>query len=96
MKLVWHPQAQKDMEDIYRYVARDNAKAAGKLRDRIVESIGKLCVLPNMGRPERCDNTRELSIPGTRYIVPYMVVKKSIRILRVYHSARLWPEKIKT
>ena len=45
-----------------------------------------------MGRPGRVPGTRELVIPGTPYIVPYRVQGEAIQILRVYHSARRWPE----
>ena len=45
-----------------------------------------------MGRPGRVPGTRELVVPGTRYLVPYRVTGDTLQILRVYHGARNWPE----
>jgi toxin ParE1/3/4 len=51
-----------------------------------------LPVNPHMGRPGRVPGTRELVIRRTRYIVPYRVHGETLQILRVYHSARRWPD----
>jgi toxin ParE1/3/4 len=45
-----------------------------------------------MGRLGRVPGTRELPVPGTRYLVPYRVTEDSLQILRVDHGARKWPE----
>ncbi|MDQ7827232.1 MAG: type II toxin-antitoxin system RelE/ParE family toxin [Candidatus Eremiobacteraeota bacterium] len=45
-----------------------------------------------MGRPGRVPGTRELVVPGTKYIVAYRVRHRSLQILRVLHGARKWPE----
>jgi toxin ParE1/3/4 len=47
---------------------------------------------PHMGRPGRVPGTRELVIPNTPYIVPYRVRGDELQIMRVYHSARRWPD----
>jgi toxin ParE1/3/4 len=44
------------------------------------------------GRPGRIKETRELVIAGTPYIAAYVIRGDIIRILRILHSARLWPE----
>jgi toxin ParE1/3/4 len=46
-----------------------------------------------MGRPGRVPGTRELVIPGTRFIVPYRLQGNTIQVLRVFHGARRWPER---
>lgn len=33
-------------------------------------------------------------IPRTPYIVPYRLIDETIQILRVFHSARRWPESL--
>jgi toxin ParE1/3/4 len=45
-----------------------------------------------VGRPGRVPGTRELVIAHMPYIVPYRVRGEAIQILRVYHSARRWPD----
>ena len=47
---------------------------------------------PEMARPGRVPGTREFVIPRTPYIVPYRLVGNTIQVLRVFHSARRWPE----
>jgi plasmid stabilization system protein ParE len=47
---------------------------------------------PQIGRPGRVAGARELVIGGTVQIVPYRLHSEDLQILRVYHSARLWPE----
>jgi plasmid stabilization system protein ParE len=47
-----------------------------------------------MGRAGRVTGTRELVVAGTPYIVPYRVRVEAVEILRVFHAARKWPEKL--
>ncbi|WP_410052977.1 type II toxin-antitoxin system RelE/ParE family toxin [Bradyrhizobium sp. SZCCHNS1054] len=49
---------------------------------------------PEMGRPGHVPGTGELVIPRTPYIVPYRLIDETIQILRVFHSARRWPESL--
>lgn len=58
------------------------------LRDRVLQ----LALLPNLGRPGRLENTRELVV-HPNYIVFYRVreAARLIQILRVKHAARQWP-----
>ena len=44
-----------------------------------------------MGRQGRIDNTRELVIGNTPYIVIYRIKNDAIEILRILHSARKFP-----
>ena len=46
----------------------------------------------NAAGVERIANTRELVLSGTPYILPYRIVGDTIQILRVFHSARRWPD----
>lgn len=77
---------------IYRHVAADNPSAALALHDRIMSRVLSLMESPQIGRPGRVPGTRELVIAGTAYIVPYRVSAETLQILRVYHTARIWPE----
>jgi toxin ParE1/3/4 len=47
---------------------------------------------PQIGRAGRAPGARELVIAGTAYIIPYRVSAETLQILRVYHTARIWPE----
>ena len=47
-----------------------------------------------MGRPGRIAGTRELVVTRFSYILPYRVRNESVEILRVFHSARKWPNQM--
>jgi len=45
-----------------------------------------------MGRVGRRDDTRELVIIGTQYIVMYKVMGEIVFVQRVIHHAMRWPQ----
>jgi plasmid stabilization system protein ParE len=47
-----------------------------------------------MGRPGRVIDTRELVIDRTPYIAAYRITGDKVRILRVLHGARQWPDEM--
>lgn len=94
MELQWAPQAKADLDHIYSYVAKDDPRAAARLVERIVIAVeDQLLAMPEIGRPGRVPDTRELVISGTPFIVPYRIAGDKIEVARVYHSARRWPER---
>ena len=93
MEVRWLEDALAEVAGIYRYIAADDPKAAGRIVERIRAAVRLLADLPHRGRPGRWPGTRELIIPGTPYIVPYRVKGDLIEILRVFHGARRWPDR---
>ena len=92
MKLIWSPEALQDLREVHAYIAKDSPESAKKVVERIVSIIAsQLPDNPNIGRPGRVVNTRELVISGTPFVVPYRTGSDQIDVLRVYHAARLWP-----
>jgi toxin ParE1/3/4 len=53
----------------------------------------RLADYPNLGRPGRVDETRELVVADTPYIVAYVVLDNQLMILSVLHGAREWPKR---
>jgi toxin ParE1/3/4 len=95
MKVVWTGRALSDLSALHAYIARENVRAANEIVVRIVaRAEGQLPVLPEPGRPGRVAKTRELVLTGTPFVLPYRIVGDTIRILRVFHSARRWPKKL--
>lgn len=93
MTIVWSPAAIQDLAALRAYIANESPAGARRIVLYILRDIENLLPEnPHMGRPGRVPGTRELVIPGTPYIVPYRVQGEAIQILRVYHSARRWPE----
>lgn len=94
MQVRWLRRALKNLEEEAEYIARDDPEAATRIAERIATSVNRLATHPALGRPGRVPGTRELVIAGTPYVVPYRVRGGMVEILRIFHGARKWPEKI--
>jgi toxin ParE1/3/4 len=92
MEIVWRPSALGDLEETRRYVARETPAAAQRVRAAIMAAVAWLADLPGLGRPRRADDTRELVVSGTPYVVAYTVIGNELMILSVIHGARRWSE----
>ena len=93
MTLNWSPEALKDLRDIRAFISQDDPGAAKKIVSRIVTLVAEqLPRNPEIGRLGRVSGTRELVISNTPFVVPYRIRDGHIDNLRVYHTARLWPE----
>jgi len=92
MRIVWSPRALQHLDEIRRFIARDQPAAAAAIAACVRRSVEHLGSLPGRGRPGRVPETRELVVPRTPYIVPYAVRDDTIEILAVLHSARRWPK----
>jgi toxin ParE1/3/4 len=93
MTPIWSPEAIADLVALRAYIEQDDPAAAQRVALPIMRNVETL--LPNspeMGRPGRVPGTRELVIPRTPFIVPYRLVGNAIQVLRIFHSARQWPE----
>lgn len=89
--LKWLRRAERDLDQVEAYIARDDPRAAVEMVLTIVAAVEKLDAFPGMGRAGRVQTTKELAVEGAPYIVPYRKKGTRIEILRVYHTARLWP-----
>lgn len=93
MEIVWRPIALEDLDEAHRYIALENPAAANRIRNAILAAVERLADHPNVGRPGRVDETRELVVARTPYIVAYAVLDGQLMILSVLHGAREWPER---
>ncbi|MGJ7610247.1 MULTISPECIES: type II toxin-antitoxin system RelE/ParE family toxin [unclassified Variovorax] len=91
MRLEWSPLAMDDRERIFDFIEQDDPRAAIAVDERIAAQMLVLVRFPEGGRPGRIEGTRELIVRRTPYIVAYRVGKDRVRILRILHSAQLWP-----
>jgi toxin ParE1/3/4 len=93
VRVRWLRRALRNLEEEADYIARDDPQAAAQV-ERIATLVDLLATQPALGRPGRVPGTRELIVIGTPYIVPYRVREDTVEILRVFHGARRWPEKL--
>lgn len=92
MEVLWLEESIKDLKEIGFHIKKDNPAAAYRVLIKIKASGDSLEHNPELGRPGRVKNTRELIVAGLPYILPYYIKKRQIRILAVMHASRKWPD----
>ncbi|MDQ2924248.1 MAG: type II toxin-antitoxin system RelE/ParE family toxin [Acidobacteriota bacterium] len=96
MKIRWTEYAAARLPEIKEYIAVDNPRAALKQVRLIVAATRRLGMFPSSGRIGRVEGTRELTVPGTPYIIPYRIVNDVVQLLSIEHGAHEWPEHFST
>ena len=90
MRVVYLPQADRDLLEIFLAIAADNEPAAHRLIERLRTAIVRLRDFP-FSAPERDDigkGVRGLSVSG--YVVLHRVAE-DVQIVRIIHAARDLP-----
>ena len=82
------PLAEQDLDEIWDFVANDNAAAADRLIDTIAEKCQILAGQPEMGqaRPELAPRLRSFSVGN--YVIFFRPIEDGIEVARVIHGAR--------
>lgn len=86
----WREAARADLFTIVDYISLDNPDAALRLMEEIEDKVTKLAGRPKLYRTGRVAGTREMVV-RPNYIVIYTEAPNGVLVLRVLHSARLWP-----
>lgn len=94
MRVRWLRKALLNLDHEAGYIAQDNPKAAAEFVVHLRDSALMLGEQPNLGRPGRIAGTRELVVASLPYILPYRVRNDTVEILRVFHTARKWPDRL--
>ena len=94
MTVVWSPGAIGHLAALRDYIARENPGAAARTAATLLAAVDRLAELPNLGRPGRVSGTRELVVPGTRYVIPYRVRGERLEIVAVFHGRQRWPKRL--
>ena len=90
MGVSFSPQATRQVDEIYNYIARDNPVAAKKVVDRIYAIASYLADYPRAGRATDLRDVHVIPALPYPYLIFYRFVPKreEVRILRVRHGAR--------
>jgi len=83
--------AERDLDDIFDYVMKDNPVVALSLLEEIDRSISHLSCNPELGVVPKDDRLKKLGyrvLIIRKYLVFYVVKNKSIQIRRILHGAR--------
>ena len=87
-ELLYRPEAETDLIEIWLYVTEEKLAAADALIDSINDKCAALAASPLMGR------VRDELIPGIRsfpvgnYVIFYQPIEGGIEVARVLHGAR--------
>jgi addiction module RelE/StbE family toxin len=92
MRIRWTDPAVHDLTNICDYIREHDAPAAARgVALTIHDRVSSLTRFPELGRPGRRLNTRELVIPGLPFLAIYRVRGDVIEIVRILHGAQNWP-----
>jgi len=83
--------AQKDLEEIFDYIKRDNPSAALSLIERVDQAISQLALNPELGVVPKDDRLKKLGyrmLIMDNYLVFYVVKAKAVQIRRIVHGSR--------
>jgi addiction module RelE/StbE family toxin len=94
MPVKWLRRALENLDDEAAYIAKDSPRIAAEFVVHMRDSAAMLADHPEMGRPGRISGTRELVVTRFSHILPYRVRGGTVEILRVFHTARQWPERM--
>ena len=88
MTVTFRAEALEDLDDIARFIARDNPAAADWIIARIHAVIyDTLNAFPESGR--RTGNAAyEFAVPHLPYLIVYLPRKAGIDVIGVFHTAR--------
>ena len=90
--LIWSPQALQDLEAIRAYIARDSARYADLVVQRIMAGVERLARFPESGRivPERSEpSIREVIVEAYRVVYRYR--GDAAEVITVFRGSRSFP-----
>jgi len=80
--------AERDLDDVWLYIARDNVRAANRLVDEITNRFALIGSSPALGRIRDELKPGLRSHPVGRYVIYYRETRSHIAILHIVHGAR--------
>jgi toxin ParE1/3/4 len=83
--------ADRDIDDIRRYIERDNPRAANNMLDKVFGALETLANNPKLGerRSDLGENLRAFVVQP--YVIFYHPAVDGIHVARVIHGARDFP-----
>ena len=87
MSIKWTRAALASVDEIARFIAKDNPTRATSFVLELQAAVTQLQAHPGMGRAGRVPGTRELVL-HKNYIAIYRVRGDDVEILRLHHTAQ--------
>lgn len=82
------PKAQRDLTDIWKFIAQDSIQHADRWLERAHEVFALLGLQPRMGFPSDEIHPGTRRFPLGTYIIYYRVSTRAVQILHVFHGKR--------
>lgn len=90
-RLEWTERALADLVAALDYIFEDSPRAAGLVKNRVLQAVEFVAEYPAMGTPGRVARTREYPVQNTSLTIVYRVRPNVIHVARVLHQRRLYP-----
>lgn len=88
-RVVLHPEAYTDIDELWEYIAVDNIGAADRIREEIYEAIGGLVAFPYQGHQRSDLTSRPLRFQVVRdYLIAYAPEEKPLLVIAVLYGRR--------
>ncbi len=90
MRVIIEESAVADIDGLAAWVAKESPQGARSMVEKILQTIERLGLFPEMGHKGRDAGTYERSVSDTPYIVVYEVRKKpsAVLVIALVHGAR--------
>jgi toxin ParE1/3/4 len=92
LKLRYTSRAQADLSELFNYLDMRDKPAAIRVINAIEHSAEILATHPLTGRQTDLAEVRVKPVPNFPYLIFYHAIGSDLIVLRVWHSAREWPE----
>jgi toxin ParE1/3/4 len=91
--VIFQPDAENDLREIYHFIARDSPNAAGQWIERLEEAARSLSIFPRRGplAPENGsfdDEIRNIFIGDYRVLFTVVERDRRVHVLHIRHAAR--------
>jgi len=89
--IFWSEEAQNDLRQIVRYIAKDSSSAAKRMQERLQQAVLPTAEYPLRYRESgRFPGTREIQAHPS-YRIFYRISEHRIEVLKVAHVCRRFP-----
>ena len=89
MKVRYAVRARNDIEEIYSYIAKEDPRAAKRVKVAILATVKLVASRPYIGiKNARASDLRSRLVSRYPYRVHYFVLNQEILILHIRHGAR--------
>jgi toxin ParE1/3/4 len=75
-RIRWSHSARRDYRDVVEWLNDRNPAAASRIADAIENRLAMLAMMLRIGRVGRLEDTRELVIPRTPYLIIYQLERR--------------------